>query len=113
MKHEALKNDACIINPTPDRLTAVNATEFKEAAIALFEAGNTRLIIDFSEITFVDSSGLGALIGVLKRVGNRGEILVCGLSDSLKQMFRITRMDRVFTAYPDRSAAIKALENGS
>jgi anti-sigma B factor antagonist len=112
MKHEILPNDLCVLIPTPDRLTAVNGAAFKDMAIGLIEAGHARLIVDMSAITFIDSSGLGALVSILKRVGNRGEIVVCGLSSALKQMFSITRMDRVFAAYPDRAAAITALNEG-
>ncbi len=112
MKHEILDNDICLLIPTPDRLTAVQGAAFKDQAISLIEAGHARLIVDMAGITFIDSSGLGALVSVLKRVGNRGEIVVCGLSSALKQMFSITRMDRVFAAYPDRAAAIAALKEG-
>ncbi|MEO5620232.1 MAG: STAS domain-containing protein [Cypionkella sp.] len=112
MKHEILDNDICVLIPTPDRLTAVQGAAFKDQTITLIEAGHARLIVDLTGITFIDSSGLGALVSVLKRVGNRGEIVVCGLSSGLKQMFSITRMDRVFAAYPDRAAAIAALKAG-
>lgn len=112
MKFEILDNDICVLIPTPDRLTAVNGTAFKDQAVKLIEEGHARLIVDMTAITFIDSSGLGALVSVLKRVGNRGEIVVCGLSSGLKQMFSITRMDRVFAAYPDRAAAITALNEG-
>jgi anti-sigma B factor antagonist len=112
MKYEILDNDICLLIPTPDRLTAVNGTAFRDQAVALIEAGHARLIVDLSAITFIDSSGLGALVSVLKRVGNRGEIVVCGLSASLKQMVSITRMDKVFAAYPDKAAAINALNEG-
>ena len=112
MKYEILDCDICVLLPTPDRLTAATGAAFKDQAVKLIEAGHTRLIVDMTAITFIDSSGLGALVGVLKRVGNRGEIVVCGLSSSLKQMFAITRMDRVFAGYLDRSAAINALKEG-
>jgi anti-sigma B factor antagonist len=112
MKYDILDNDICVLIPSTDRLTAVNATGFKDEAVKLIEAGHARLIVDMSAITFIDSSGLGALVGVLKRLGNRGEIVVCGMSGALKQMFSITRMDRVFASYPDRAAAVAALQEG-
>lgn len=112
MKYEILDDDICVLFPTPDRLTALNGAVFKQQAVKLIEEGHARLIVDMSAITFIDSSGLGAMVGILKRVGNRGEIVVCGLSSSLKQMFTITRMDKVFAAYPDRAAAINALKEG-
>lgn len=100
----------CVVNPAVERLTAANATQFKEEALALIEQKHDRLVIDLGGVSFVDSSGIGALVGLLKRVGNRGEVVVCSLQGSVSQMFRITRMDRVFSAYPDVDAAIKALK---
>jgi anti-sigma B factor antagonist len=98
-----------VVLPGTDRLTAVNATAFKAEVSALVDAGSDRLIIDFEEVSFLDSSGLGALIGILKKVGSRGEIAVCSLSDSVAQMFRLTRMDRVFTTYPNADVAVKTM----
>ncbi|EPX75437.1 STAS domain-containing protein [Salipiger mucosus] len=100
----------CVVKPTVERLTAANATTFKEEVIALLDQKHDRLVIDLAEVSFIDSSGIGALVGVLKRVGTRGEIVVCNLASSVQQMFRITRMDRVFSAYRDVDAAIQALK---
>jgi len=100
----------CVIAPEGDRLTAASANQFRQQASQLIDEGQSRLVIDLSEVRFVDSSGLGAIVGLLKRVGNRGEVVVCGLTDAVRQMFRITRMERVFAAYPDPQSAVEALE---
>lgn len=99
----------CLVRPGSERLTAANAKTFKAEIFALIDAGHDRLVIDFGEVIFVDSSGLGAMVGLLKKVGNRGEIVVCGLSGTVTQMFSITRMDRVFESYHDADDAIQAL----
>ena len=61
-----------IVEPGTERLTAANATQFKEDVVACIDAGENMLVIDLSQTGFVDSSGIGALVGVLKRLGNRG-----------------------------------------
>ncbi|QIE43205.1 STAS domain-containing protein (plasmid) [Rhodobacteraceae bacterium SC52] len=104
------QNGICVVVPGTERLTAATAGDFKSEVSKLVDGGHDRLIIDLSKVTFVDSSGLGALVGVLKKVGNRGEIVVCAPSDSVAQMFRITRMDRVFATYPNVADALKTLE---
>jgi anti-sigma B factor antagonist len=100
-------NSTFVVRPGTPRLTAVNASTFKEEVIALINDGATNLIIDFDEVTFLDSSGLGALTGVLKRVGHRGDVLVCGLNNDVSQIFRICRMDRIFKIYRDVDRAIQ------
>ncbi|MCZ0961855.1 STAS domain-containing protein [Paracoccus benzoatiresistens] len=103
-------NGICVIRPEGDRLTALGANAFRQEASQLIDDGSNRIIIDLSQVRFVDSSGLGAIVGLLKKVGNRGEVVVCGLSDAVRQMFRVTRMERVFQIFPDPAAASAALD---
>jgi len=91
-------------------LTAANATAFKEALVGLIDQGNSQLVIDFSTVTFLDSSGLGALVGVLKKIGHRGDLLVCGLISDVEQMFQVCRMDRVFGIHPNVEIAVQTLK---
>lgn len=98
-----------VVRPGTERVTAANAKTFKDEIVALIDAGATQLVIDFSEVSFLDSSGLGALVGVLKRIGNRGELAVCGLNSDIEQMFRICRMDQVFTIYADVKTSIQTI----
>jgi len=102
----------CLVDPNMPRLTAATATAFKDEVSGLIDKGYDRLVIDLAGVGFVDSSGLGALVGLLKKVGNRGEIVLCQPADSVMQMFRITRMDRVFKFLPDRAQALDALKEG-
>jgi anti-sigma B factor antagonist len=98
-----------VIRPGVDRLTAANAKAFKDEVIALITEGASQIVIDFKEVSFLDSSGLGALTGILKRIGHRGDLVVCGLNDDIEQMFKICRMDRVFRSYRDTDAATQAM----
>jgi anti-sigma B factor antagonist len=103
------ENDITVIRPGTQRLTAQNAKTFKDEVVELIDGGASQLVVDFSEVSFLDSSGLGALVGVLKKVGHRGEMLISGLNSEVEQMFRICRMDRVFNTYPNVNAAIQNL----
>jgi anti-sigma B factor antagonist len=102
-----------IVRPGVERLTAVNAKAFKDEVIAVIDEGSTHLIIDFQNVSFLDSSGLGALTGVLKRIGHRGDLFVCGLNSEIEQMFKICRMDRVFKSFPDVDASLQVLNENS
>jgi anti-sigma B factor antagonist len=97
------------VRPGVERLTAINSKAFKEEVVTLIEGGASHLVIDFTEVSFLDSSGLGALTGVLKRIGHRGDLVVCGLNSDVTQLFKICRMDRVFKSYPDVETAVQAM----
>lgn len=101
-----------VVRPGVERLTAINAKTFKDEVVALIDDGATHLVIDFAEVTFLDSSGLGALTGVLKKIGHRGDVFVCALNADVSQMFRICRMDRVFKIHRDVSAALQKMSEG-
>jgi anti-sigma B factor antagonist len=105
--------DFTVVRPGTQRLTAQNAKTFKDEVVDLIGDGASRLVIDFEDVSFLDSSGLGALVGVLKKIGHRGEVVVCGLNKEVEQMFRICRMDRVFNIYPNVKLAIQTLSERS
>lgn len=93
---------------TGPRLDAANAAEFKEAIAKTIEAGESRIVLDMTSIAFIDSSGLGALVGVLKRLGSRGDLALAALQPPVHKALKLTRMDRIFQVFPDPgSAAIK------
>ncbi|SNT73801.1 STAS domain-containing protein [Paracoccus seriniphilus] len=108
--HTGAEDGICVIEPGAERLTAANATMFRDEVIALVTQGEDRLLVDLADVSFVDSSGIGAMVGVLKRIGNRGEVAICGLSGGVEKMFRITHMDRVFSIHRDRDAALTAMK---
>jgi len=98
-----------VVRPGTERLTAVNAKDFKTEVFDLIDTGSVHLVLDFSELTFLDSSGLGVVVGVLKKIGVRGELAVCGLNSDIKQMFKICHMDRVFSIFETEEDAIQSL----
>jgi anti-sigma B factor antagonist len=83
------------------------APRLREALIGLVEAGNFRLIVDMEGVEFLDSTGLGVLVGGLKRVrAHDGSIdLVCTQGRILR-IFRITGLSKVFDIYDSVDEAV-------
>jgi anti-sigma B factor antagonist len=83
------------------------APRFRETLVSLVEAGNYRLIVDMEGVEFLDSTGLGVLVGGLKRVRvHDGEIdLVCTQGRILR-IFRITGLSKVFSIFDTVDEAI-------
>lgn len=92
--------DIVIINVKEERMDAHNSGTFKEQMLALFDEGRCRLIIDLSNVRFVDSSGLGALVSGFKNASAReGNLKLCGLQPQVRSMFELTRLHRVFEIF--------------
>ena len=63
---------------------------------------------DLSHVDFIDSSCLGALVSILKSVNGQGELALCSLNDTIKNLFKLTRMDRIFAIKETRQDALNA-----
>ena len=92
------------------------APKLRERLVSLVESGSYQLIVDMESVEFLDSTGLGVLVGGLKRVrAHEGWIdLVCTQSRILR-IFRITGLNRVFSIYdtvPEAMAAHDAPDAG-
>lgn len=98
MKLNVIKQDSLsIVSINESRLDASVAPEFRQKMEQIIADGNTQVILDISELTFMDSSSLGATVAVLKIMGNQGKMVISGASGVVLDLFKLTRMDRVFT----------------
>lgn len=98
-----------LVAPTFEELTVMNAAQFRRHMLDLIEGGNSRIVIDMGKVVEVDSSGIGALVVLLKRIGLRGEMALCGLSEKVARLFRLTHMDGIFAIHADREGALSAM----
>jgi anti-sigma B factor antagonist len=79
------------------QLIVGNRHELKDLIQAALEKGERRLLIDFSRTGYIDSSGLGALVSISKRVREAGgELRLSGLNDDLRSLFELTKLDTLF-----------------
>jgi anti-sigma B factor antagonist len=74
------------------------APEFKQRVSAPIDEGRTRVIVDLTDTTFIDSSSLGVLIGAHRRLRRlEGSLVIVVSNDAIIKTFRITGLDGVFT----------------
>jgi anti-sigma B factor antagonist len=119
---EGAQVDVSVASRTVDGTTVVDVTgeidvytapALREKLTALVDDGHVDLVVDLTEVRFMDSTGLGLLVGVLKRVrGLDGRLQLVIDSERLLKVFRITALTQVFTiretvdeALADRSAS--------
>ena len=68
------------------------------------------LVFDFTGVKFFSSQVLGLLLEARNRLHpHKGRVAVCALTPQLERVFRVTNLDRIFTLYADRAAAIERL----
>lgn len=74
-----------------------NSSDFKHELISLFDEKNADIYIDCKELIYIDSTSLGALVSLLKKIKEQNhDIYLLNLRPSLEKLFRITNLDKVF-----------------
>ena len=80
------------------QLIVGNRHELKDLVQSALDRGERRLLIDFSRTGYIDSSGLGALVSISKKVReNNGTLRLAGLNEDLRSLFELTKLDTLFT----------------
>jgi anti-sigma B factor antagonist len=79
------------------QLIVGNRQELKDLLGAALDAGDRKFLIDFAGAGYIDSSGLGALVGLARRVREAGgELRLSGLNEDLRSLFELTKPDTLF-----------------
>lgn len=99
--------DATVITVEEARIDAVIAIAFKDRMRNLAEGGNGRVVLDLGMVEFVDSSGLGAIVASMKVLGPTRRLELAALSPTVQKVFRLTRMDSVFTIHETAASALE------
>ena len=110
---EQLGDDAYVIALSGE-VDLYTAPEFKQQLLDVIGKGAKDVVVDFSNTTFIDSTTLGVLVGGVKRLrASDGQLsLVCS-DRNITKIFEITGLDRVFSIYPTRDAAVEKIVGGS
>src|SRR5438874_1785775 len=76
---------------------------------AMIEKKPQRMVIDLSDVTYIDSAGLAALIQAMQKVeAYGGKFSLAGLQETVRSIFEISRLDQVFQIFPDTDSALAA-----
>lgn len=100
-------NGVQVISVMEDRIDSAGAIQFKDAVRAVLDDSAPRVVLDLGRVSFVDSSGLGAIVSVMKFLGPERKLDLAGLSPDVDKVFRLTRMDTVFGIYGDVASATR------
>jgi anti-sigma B factor antagonist len=104
------REDLCVARVGVTRLDASRTPELRNTLVPVAEQ-KSRMILDVSAVDFMDSTGLGALISVLKALGKDGEMAIAGARPAVRRLLELTRLDQVMRLYPtvpDAEAAMRA-----
>ena len=92
--------DGVVVRVCDARLDAAQAIHFKDRLRDVVGRNGPLILLDLGKVDFMDSSGLGAMIAVHKAMPPGVTLSLMGLTPNVARVFRLTRMDSVFTILP-------------
>lgn len=98
------RNGVRLVSVAEARIDALVAIRFKDrmrevTAPAPGDAPPARVLLDLSRVEFIDSSGLGAIVAAMKQLDGASRLELAGLTPAVEKVFRLTRMDTIFTIH--------------
>ena len=100
---------AVVVIEVPARLDATVAEPFRTHMNQLVDQGKFQLVMDFEKTTFMDSSGLGAIVSrIAVTRSNQGDVRLARLSSFIRQLLETTNLDKILTCFEDVDSAVQS-----
>lgn len=101
-------NDITVID-VEGQLIVGNRQELKKEVLGQLEGGERKFLIDFSQTGYIDSSGLGVLVSLSKKIREQGgELRLASLNEDLRTLFELTKLDTLFQISKSRDDALSS-----
>ncbi len=97
----------CVVSIAESRIDAAAALDFKEAMRQSTGDAADTVVLDLRRVDFIDSSGLGAIVATMKHLAPDRALVLAGLTPTVEKVFRLTRMDTVFSVYGTLDEALQ------
>ncbi|WP_027186033.1 STAS domain-containing protein [Desulfovibrio inopinatus] len=96
---DILIDDVILLQLKDKSLDVSNAADFKTMGLEYIDSGHHNILLDISEVEFIDSSGLGVMVFLSKSVKKKGNFGVCSARPEVTKIIMLTRLDRVFHVF--------------
>ena len=101
--------DVTVIDATGRITLGEGASTFRDTVRDLAAKGDKKILLNLSDVTYIDSSGIGELVSGFTTVTNHGGVLkLLGLSKRVKDLLQITKLYTVFEVFDDESSAVRS-----
>lgn len=107
LKVENIKGVTVVNFDNADRFNALITEPVKEKLKSLFSASDTKVLLDLTGIRFIDSSGFGVFLSVMKTAAsNHGQFKICNISSEVMELFKLLQLHNVFEIHNSREEGI-------
>lgn len=101
------KDGEVVILGLSGKFDTENAKTFLEKISQIVDGGERYVLLDFTNVTYINSTGLRALILLAKRLGSSsGKLVLAGVNDQIQKVFKISGLTSIFVLQPTRAEAL-------
>ena len=109
MSFTMTKHGRVVVVDVDGQLIVGNRQELKQKVLDELEKGERKFLIDFARTGYIDSSGLGVLVSLSKKIREQaGELRLADLNDDLKTLFELTKLDTLFQIADNRDRGLES-----
>jgi len=108
------RGDVCFLRLHGRFATGQDSAYLRGKTDEIKTSGCSKVLADFSQVDYIDSTGIGFLIGIYSSVlkNNNGRFVLANLNRRVREVLELTRLANVLSIYPDEDSAIRALNPG-
>jgi|SRR5690554_2455537 anti-sigma B factor antagonist len=107
MTFEMKKENDVVTIDVEGQLIVGNRQELKQKVLQELDGGSRKFLIDFARTGYIDSSGLGVLVSLSKKIREQGgELRLANLNEDLRTLFELTKLDTLFQIASSREEAL-------
>lgn len=105
-----VKEDGVTILHVEGNLDTDGTQALEDKVVSLLEGGETCLLFDFSDLDYINSSGLRVLVLAYQRLKKTaGKVAICGVKDYIQEVFEVSGYDKIFSMFSSRTEALNDL----
>ena len=106
------RKDGILIGTLDGRIDGSNANDFQSALESGIDAGDSALILDFGNVSFISSAGLRVGLVIARKFNEPGKkFVVCTLPEPIREVVAVSGFDQLISVYESQAQAMKALES--
>lgn len=106
------KNQTCVLYPD-GYINAHTVQDFEKSVLSIIEGAQYRILINCQSLQYINSSGLGVLMGVIEEIQDNGGILfLCNMNETVYSIFDTLGFTHLFKVFDHEEDALKAVQEG-
>jgi anti-sigma B factor antagonist len=110
VEHRKERDDLTVVKISGE-IDVFTSPRLREMLLDIIENGGLHLVVDLGDVTFLDSTGLGVLVGIYHRLRARGgSMAFMGVNDRVRRVFHVTQLTKIFVLHRTLEDAIAAYE---